>query len=91
MTDPNHISNHFNMWLLSLRLDHKLNLMRSALLEKKPQHFTDLLDVYTKASIKQGGIGSDTLMKAFGPDLSDPNFYTDGERFRFPGALPPKV
>jgi hypothetical protein len=75
------LDDSFTAWLLSLQTFHKLDLMRMTLVEKRPQHFTQLLDVYTKASITQGGISTDTLMWAFGPDLCDPNFYTNGERF----------
>lgn len=77
---------NFNLWLLSLQQEHKLNLMRDALLEKRPHHFQQLLDVFLKAPLNQGGVSTDTLTKAFGPDLTDPNFFTNGKRFQLPNA-----
>lgn len=73
----------FDTWLLSLRTDHKLNLIRDALLEQKFGIYMQLVDTFMKATISDGGIGTDTLRWAFGPDYMDPNFQTNGKRFNF--------
>ena len=78
----------FDQWLLSLKLDHKLNLMRFALLEDKPGHFMQLMGLYLEQPINKGGISTDTLQQAFGPSLNDPNFYTNGELFDFKEQRP---
>lgn len=72
----------FNTWLLSLSTPHKLNLIRDALLENKPMIHLDLIDTFMKATLSEGGLSTDTLAWAFGPDYMDPNFRTNGERFK---------
>ncbi len=74
--------NDFNAWFLSCNLGHKLNIMRDALVEGRPGIFMSLLDIVLEAPISQGGIPTETLQKAFGADLTNPNKFTNGKRFK---------
>jgi len=78
-----HIQTGIEQWLLSMHPAHKLNLMRSALLNKEHAHFSQLLDIFTNASLLKGGIGTDRLKQAFGPDLCNPDYETGGKQFDF--------
>ena len=57
--------------------------MRSALLNKEHAHFSQMLDIFTNASLLKGGISTDRLKQAFGPDLCNPDYETGGKQFDF--------
>ena len=78
MTDAD---TEFQSWFLNCNRNHKLNVLRDALIQKELGVFMGLVDILLEAPIHKGGLSTSTLQQAFGPDLSNPNFHTHGERF----------
>ena len=46
-----------------------------------------LLDIVLEAPLSQGGISTDVLQKAFGVDLTNPDKFTNGQRFKLGETL----
>ena len=77
----------FKSWFLSCNLGHKLNVMRDALVDQNISVFMQLLDIVLEAPLSQGGISTDVLQKAFGVDLTNPDKFTNGQRFKLGETL----
>lgn len=58
-----------------------LNMLRQALLEEDIFLFMGLMNPFLEATMSQGGISTETFKAAFGPDLTDPDFFTKGKEF----------
>ena len=71
----------FKSWFLNCKLGHKLNVMRDALNEMNIGVFMQLVDIVLEVPVHQGGIATEDLQKAFGSDLTNPNYFTHGKRF----------
>ncbi len=58
-----------------------LNMLRQALLEQDIFLFMGLMNPFLEVPMRDGGISTETFQAAFGPDLTDPDFFTKGEEF----------
>ena len=58
-----------------------LNMLRQALLEEDIFLFMGLMNPFLEAPMRHGGISTETFQAAFGPDLTDPDFFTKGKEF----------
>ena len=81
----------FKSWFLDCRLGHKLNVMRDALIEMNLAVFWQLVDIVLEVPVREGGIATEDLQKAFGSDLTNPNHFTHGKRFAITETGPMSV